>query len=271
MMESLEVYQKINKIVQSIYTSRLKIQILLSLGGGIKTLSTLREVTGSTSQALIPKIRGLERLSLVEPREHGYALTSLGRIVASRVEDFIVTLGSIYQQKEFWSTHDIEGIPTPFLVEIGDLLNSELKYDTTTDILHVYSNYVKMLKEASFIKGISSVMSPGLAEALTERILAGVPVDLIVNANVLDILKQEPYLSQIRKLEEFPNFHMWVTDEPLRIGITVTDKHLSLGLNRMDGKMYDSSTDLYGSTPRSIQWGNRLFHYFLERSKLLTL
>jgi predicted transcriptional regulator len=270
-MESLEVYQKINKIVQSIYTSRLKIQILLSLSGGVKTLATLREVTGSTSQAIIPKIRGLERLSLVEPVEHGYTLTSLGKIVAARVEDFIVTMGSIYQQKEFWSTHDIEGIPKPFLGEIGDLLDSELKYDTTTDILHVYSNYVKMLREATFIKGISSVMSPGLAEALTERVVAGIPVDLIINVSILDILKQEPYLSQIRRLSEFPNFHIWVTDELLRIGITVTDKHLSLGLNRVDGKMYDSSTDLYSNDLKAIQWGTRLFNYFLEKSRILNL
>jgi len=271
MMEPLEVYQKVNKIVQSIYTSRLKIQILLSLRGGMKTLATLREVTGSTSQALIPKIRGLERLSLVEPIEHGYSLTPLGRIVSARIEDFIVTLGSIYQQKEFWSTHDIEGIPNPFLGEIGDLLDSELKFDTTTDILHVYSNFVTMLQEATFIKGISSVMSPGLAEALTGRVVAGIPVDLIVNVGVLDVLKREPYLSEIRKLTEFPNFHIWVTDDLLRIGITVTDKHLSLGLNRIDGKMYDSSTDLYSNDPKAIQWGHRLFQYFLEKSRILNL
>jgi predicted transcriptional regulator len=271
MMEPLEVYQRISKIIHSIYTSRLKLQILLSLSGGVKTLSTLREVTGSTSQALIPKIRGLEKLSLVEPIEHGYTLTPLGKIVTARIEDFIVTLGSIYQQKEFWSTHDIEGIPRSFLGEIGDLLESELKFDTTTDILHVYSDYVKMLKEATFIKGISSVMSPGLAEALTERVIAGIPVDLILNASVLDILKQEPYLSQIQKLLEFPNFRIWVTDDLLRIGITVTDKHLSLGLNRIDGKMYDSSTDLNSDNPKAIEWGQRLFQYFQERSRILKL
>jgi predicted transcriptional regulator len=114
-------------------------------------------------------------------------------------------------------------------------------------------------------------MSPGLAEALTERVIAGSPVDLIVSANVLGILTQEPYHSQIQKLGEFPHFHVWVTDEPLRIGITVTDKHLSLGLNRSDGKMYDSSTDLYSNNPQAIRWGLRLFSYFLERSKPLTL
>jgi predicted transcriptional regulator len=270
-MEPLEVYGKTTKIIQSIYSSRLKIQILLSLSDGMKTLSSLRDVTGSTSQALIPKIRGLERMSLIESKEHGYVLTSLGKIVTTRIEDFIITMGSIYQQKEFWSTHDIEGIPNPFLNEIGELLDSELKFDTTTDILHVYSNYVKMLREASFIKGISSVMSPGLAEALTERVIAGTSVDLIVSANVLGILAQEPYRSQIQKLGEFPNFHVWVTEEPLRIGITVTDKHLSLGLNRIDGKMYDSSTDLNSDNPKAIQWGQRLFSYFVEKSKTLTL
>jgi predicted transcriptional regulator len=68
-MGPLEIYTKTHKVIQTIYSSRLKIQILLSIIDGPKSLSHLREVTGSTSQALIPKIRSLERLSLIETVE----------------------------------------------------------------------------------------------------------------------------------------------------------------------------------------------------------
>ena len=56
-MNNLEVFERYNKAIQSIYGSRLMIQILLSVEEGGTPLSTLREITGSTSQALIPKIR----------------------------------------------------------------------------------------------------------------------------------------------------------------------------------------------------------------------
>jgi len=270
-MESLAVYNKTFKLIQSIYSSRLKIQILLSVAEGTKTLSELRDVTGSTSQAIIPKIRGLERLSLIEPLEHGYVLTPTGKIVAAKIGDFVLTIGELTQHKEFWATHDIEGIPHPFLGGIGDLFDSEVKFDTTDQMFHVYSNFVKVLREGSFIHGISSVMSPEIADVLVERVVAGIPVDLIVNRNIVQGLSQEPFSSKIQKLRSFPQFHIWVTDELLRVGITVTDKHLSFGLNKKETNSYDSSADMYSRDPKAIAWAERLFQYYKERSTLLPL
>jgi predicted transcriptional regulator len=271
MMEPLGVYNKTYKSIQAIYSSRLKIQILLSVAGGAKSLAELREVTGSTSQAIIPKIRSLERLSLIEAGEKGYTLTSLGRIIATKIEDFTMTMGELMQHQNFLSTHDIEGIPTPFLHEIGDLFNSELKFDTPDDMFHVFSHFVKLLKDAKYIYGISSVMSPEIAEVLRERIMAGIPIELVVNQNVSETLKQEPYASALHVLLNFEHFRIWVTDEPLRVGITVTDKHLSFGLNKKEGNLYDGSVDLYSSDPRAIEWAKRLFNFFKDRSKLLTV
>jgi predicted transcriptional regulator len=249
----------------------LKIQILISVAGGTKTLAELREVTGSTSQAIIPKIRSLEHLSLIESGEHGYSLTSLGKIIAIKIEDFIMTMGEIAQHQNFLATHDIDGIPRPFLHEIGDLFDSELKYDTPDDMFHVFSHFVKILKDAKHIYGISSVMSPEIAEVLRERIMAGIPIELIVNQNVAETLKHEPYASALHVLLDFEHFRIWVSDEPLRVGITVTDQHLSFGLNKKEGNLYDGSVDLYSSDPRALDWANRLFHYYRDRSTRLTI
>jgi predicted transcriptional regulator len=155
--------------------------------------------------------------------------------------------------------------------KIGQLLTSEVKFDTTTDILHVYTNFLKILNEAAYVMGISSMMSPQLADAISHRVAGGLPVDLIVNQSIIHQLKQEPYLSQMRALTSFSNFHVWVTDDPLGIAVTVTDKYFSLGLNTKDGKFYDGSTDLNSSDPKAIAWGSRLFRYYKDRSKLLTL
>jgi predicted transcriptional regulator len=52
-MDSLEIYDRHQKLIHAIFSSRLKIQILLTLNKNNAPLSQLREVTGSTSQALI--------------------------------------------------------------------------------------------------------------------------------------------------------------------------------------------------------------------------
>jgi predicted transcriptional regulator len=268
-MDSLAVYNKTYKLIQSIYSSRLKIQILLSVAGGTKTLAELREVTGSTSQAIIPKIRGLERLALIEPLEHGYVLTPTGKIVAAKIGDFILTMGELTQHKEFWAGHDIDGIPHPFLGEIGELYDSEVKFDTTSNMFHVYSSFVKVLREGSYIHGISSVMSPEVADVLMERVVAGIPVELVVNRTIVTGLSQEPFASKIETLHPYKHFRIWVTDEPLRVGITVTDKHLSFGLNKKEPSVYDSSADMTSSNPKAIAWAERLFRYYRDRSTQL--
>lgn len=270
-MEPLEVYNTSYKLIQSIYSSRLKVQILLSVVRNPKTLSELREITGSTSQAIIPKIRSLERLSLIEQVDHGYTITPIGRILATKIGDFVMTIGEIMKHQEFWAAHDIEGIPEPFLYQIGDLINSDVKFDTTDNMFHVYTHFVTILQQAGYIHGISSVMSPQVADVLAERIIAGIPVDLIVSHNVAEGLMQEPFLTKIQQLKPYQNFKIWMVDEPLHLGITVTDKHLSLGLNNRINAVYDSSADMYSSDPKAREWAENLFRYYQNRAKLMRL
>jgi predicted transcriptional regulator len=270
-MDPLDVYNATYKQIQALFSSRLKIQILLSLTSGPKQLSELREVTGSTSQAIIPKIRILERMALVEQSDHGYAITPIGRVLATKIGDYVVTMGELMQHREFWATHDIDGIPRPFLYRVGDLIGSEVKFDTTDNMFHVYTHFVTILEQAGYIHGISSVMNPQIADVLAARVVAGIPVELVVNRGIAEGLKQEPFLTKLRGLKTYPHFKIWVVDEPLFLGITVTDKHLSLGLNKKAPAVYDSSADMYCDNQKAREWAEGLFQYYRSRSVLLDI
>lgn len=268
-MNNLEVFERYNKAIQSIYGSRLMIQILLSADPKGTPLSTLREITGSTSQALIPKIRKLESLALVEPRGPGYGPTTLGSLIAQKIGDFSLTMGTLTAHLKFWEDHDLSTLPWPLLERIGDLLNAEIIYDTGTDILHVYYHYLQLISEANEIIGISAAMSPGLADALGGRIVQGIPVDLMVNSSVLSMLEKEPYRSQISALAAYDNFRVWITERPIGFGMTVTDSCISLGFYKRDAEIYDSSTDLFSRDPAAISWGRALFEQLRTESVLL--
>jgi predicted transcriptional regulator len=120
MMNPLDSYELYQKSIHSIFSSRLKIQILLSLLVEHPPLSRLREITGSTSQALIPKIRNLESQMLIESRNSEYFLTPLGKAVAVEVSNFVNIMSGISSHKEFWAIHDLSGIPEEFLERIGN-------------------------------------------------------------------------------------------------------------------------------------------------------
>lgn len=264
-------YDRIMSDIQALFRSRLQIQIILALGDGTKTLAQLREVTGSSSQALIPKIRSLESQMLIEQSNYVYLLTPLGQVLNSQIMDFFSTLGSIRKHKDFWAAHELTGIPQEYLLKIGYLHNSEIIVDTTEDVIHVYTLYLKIVKEAKHIHGASSVMSPGLAESLSGRIIEGAPVELLVSKEAAEKLKEEPYLTNIKALLSYPNFKIFVAQVPFKIGLTVTDKCLSLGLFKKEGKMYDSGSDLVSYDPKAIEWGENLFQYYKDNSLILTL
>jgi len=205
-MNPLDSYEQYQKSIHSIFSSRLKIQILLTLLQEHPPLSRLREVTGSTSQALIPKIRSLESQMLIETRNYEYFLTPIGTAVAAEVSNFVMLMSGITRHREFWAIHDLSGIPAPFIQRIGDLQESDVKLDTQVDIMHVYSHFLRIVREAEYIHGISSIMSPGLAETVAERVVAGVPVELVVNEQVTSLLGKEPYIGLVQKLTGYGNF-----------------------------------------------------------------
>lgn len=268
---SLKVFEKNKKNVQLIYRSRLLIEILLSLVENNKNLRQLREITGSTSQSVIPKIRKLESMHFLEEKDHEYQLTSLGKVIASKIADFSRTIESIHRHSYFWTNHYMEGIPERMLNEIGDLFNSEIISDNNVNLFNVYTNYLKIVKEARHISCVTSVMSPGHADAIGERIIEGIPVELVVSRNVALQLKEEPYLSKIKALVECKNFRLMVTDENIKVGLTVTDGCVSLGLYKKDGVTFDTTTDLFSSDQRAILWGKRLFEHYKLRSHILEI
>jgi len=261
-MNSFEIYNEMGDNLQAIYRSRLLTEILLSLNESNRKLSQLREITGSTSQAIIPKLRKLEEDHLIETKEREYCLTPVGKIVASGVADSFATVGTVNKFKYFWSTHYIEGISTPLLKEIWYLYNSEVLYDRRTKILNVYSNQLKIIKNAGHIYGISSVITEGYADSILEKVKEETSVELIVPLNVAEELKQSPYAEKLQVLKSYKNFQLKSKTEDLRIGLIVTDKCLALSLYKKSGIEYDITTGLFSSNPKAIEWGERLFEYY---------
>ncbi|WP_292378226.1 helix-turn-helix transcriptional regulator [Methanosarcina sp. UBA289] len=266
-MNSFEIYNEMEDNLQAIYRSRLLTEILLSLNESSRKLSQLREITGSTSQAIIPKLRKLEEDHLIETKEREYCLTPIEKIVASGVADSFATFGTINKFKYFWSMHYMEGIPTPLLNKIGYLYNSKVIYDRRTKILNVYSNQLKTIKEADHIYGISSVITEGYADSISERVKEGVPVKLIVPLHVAEELKQSPYTEKLDVLKSYKNFQLISKNEDLKMGLIVTDKCLALSLHKKSGIEYDITTGLFSSDPKAIEWGERLFGYYKVHSE----
>ena len=113
----------------------------------------------------------------------------------------------------------------------------------------VYSHFITILKQAQYIHAILSVMSPAIADILSERIMAVIATELIISRSTSNVLLQKPFSSKIKKLKPYHFFKIWVVDSPPNPGLTVTDKHLSKGLNKKIGNVYGSAADMCSIDP----------------------
>ena len=259
---ALEIYNECRDDLQAIFRSRLLTQVLMALGDGSKTLSALRDVTGSSSQALIPKIRQLETLYYVEQVQGEYALTPLGRIVEPQIERMVSLMGVMQRHRVFWIEHEIEGIPPEFLGELEHLYNTRVVRDAEEEIFAAFTSFQAILRKASWIHAVSSIMSPTHAGAVQEAVLGGAPVELVVSRELARGLADEPYRAMLEPLNGHSNFRIYVSPLPIRLGMTVTDGYLSLGLYRRDTGKYDAATDLIGTAAAAVAWGERLFRHY---------
>jgi predicted transcriptional regulator len=267
----LEIYNEYHDDVQAIFRSRLLTQVLIALGSGSKPLSTLRDITGSSSQALIPKIRHLEALHYVESVQGDYALTPAGRLIGPRIERVVTLMGVLQRHRDFWIEHEIEGIPPELLNDLDCLYHTEVVKNVEEDVFAVYAAYLAILKKASWIHGVSSVMSPFLADAIKEAVMDGKPAELVVSPELAQRLTGEPYGALLESLKQYPNFSIYVSPAPVRLGMTVTDGYLSLGLYRHGTNTYDAAADLVGTDAAAISWGERLFQHYKAGSRVLQI
>jgi predicted transcriptional regulator len=177
-------------------------------------------------------------------------------------------LGRLTNSSTFGLHTIIERTPLPLLKEIGYLHNSKILYDRRTKILNVYNSQLKMIKEADLIYGISSVITEGYADSISERVKEGIPVELIVPLHIAEELEQSPYAEKLEVLQGYENFQLRYKNEDLKIGLIVTDKCLALSLYKKNGIEYDITTGLFSSDPKAIEWGKRLFEYYKISSEL---
>lgn len=256
--------------IQALFRSRLQIQILLALVDGNKTLAQLREITGSSSQALIPRIRKLESGNLITISDYEYHLTPVGRLLSKKMQDIIRFKSITTKHKNFWHQHSSEEIPEEFLDTIGDLYNSEIIADTDINIFNVYFNFLKIIQEAKHLNILTPISSPAHVCAVMKRIGEGVYGEILVREELFRQISVSSDFDKIHELATQTNSKIFILEKPPKLGLTVTDKHLSLGLYKKDG-VFDTTTDLFSVDEKAVHWGQMLYNHYRDTAEEMIL
>ncbi len=264
--------QNIQNSIRIAVCSELRRQIIIALREGKRALSELRDSLGVSSTTAIHALRELEKENIIfQDKSRKYGLTRIGYVIGLKLSDFVDAVEVLKKHEDFWLTHDLSGIPPHLLEKIGWLKGSTLIEPPATDFFRVHTVYVDIVRTAKEIIGVSSIFIPEFS-FLFEKLLIdeGTEVQLVITKEVLDRILETTDKDLLKRVlkDKIVKLKLYVMKEDKKIGLTVTDKFISLGFFNLDGT-YDWNRDLISSSQRAIAWGRELFKYYVNNSKIV--
>ncbi|MCD6146849.1 MAG: winged helix-turn-helix domain-containing protein [Thermoplasmata archaeon] len=263
------MYENIGDLLKLITSSGVRVKMMIGLIDGPKTSGQLRNEIGVSSSTVIHAARDLEREKLLAEMEDGYHLTSVGRVISSKLYDMIRTMAVLEKSKDFWLTHDVGGIPKEFLDRIGELGDYEILTSNVKDIFKTLTVYMELAKKAKEFYGVSPVFVDAFVSLIKKLIKNEAKVQLVLTE---DVIKELIHRDRKGFSEVLMNgdVSVWQINEDVGVAFTVTNSIFSLGLFGLDGT-YDPSHDLVSREKGAINWGRELFKYYKSRAKKLEL
>jgi predicted transcriptional regulator len=265
--ETTDAKAAVGEIMRLLVCSDLRKSLILSLQEGPKSLAELRNETGASSTAAIHALRELEREHLThENDKRQYALTNVGKVIALKFEDLNKTIAVLTTHRDFWLEHDLSDIPEPFLQAFSSLHESYLVTSTVTDVTKVTETFAAFVENSRQVKGLSPVFFPELLTIFARLAAKGVECDLIVTQPVLDKILELSNVDELKTACKKQTLKLHVIKQAPQIAFTVTDYFISIGLFRWDG-IYDIANDLLSYDQRALEWGQKLFDYYVSLSE----
>jgi predicted transcriptional regulator len=264
MIPEIDSYDGVREDLKFFTTSGVRVKLLISLNRENMTVDQLRSEFGYRTSTILPVIAELKSKDLIYQEDRHYCVTPFGKLISSKLIDFIETLHMFKTQERFWKNHEPCTIPDLFFRNIGSLNRSHIVEDIPADLLATHRHFIKLLEGCKVINGVTPFLHPDFPDVFKIFIEHEAVVRLVITYPVLELMR-ERHGGVLQHVGDMSNFSLRVIEEDVRVAFTVTENILSLGLFRPDGT-YDYGMDLVSEDPAAIEWGNALFEYYWHRS-----
>lgn len=256
-------------LLELIFLSERRKDLILFLRGGPKSISSIKENLNVGLVAILPQIKKLRESSLILRTGDVYNLSPLGIAIADRMQPVVDVLNLFESDYEYWINHAVDSIPYPLRKRIGELANCTFSEPPDrTHLFEPHREFVENLMKSKKIKGIASVFHPFYPSLFLNFAKNGVEVSLLVTLPVYERIKEE-YEAEINEFLKFENVSFYVCNQKIEFAYAVTDRFLSLTLPFSDGT-YDHKEDVICFDSDALQWGEDLFTYYINISGKIT-
>ncbi|VVB88391.1 Methanogenesis regulatory protein FilR1 [uncultured archaeon] len=260
---------KAKGLLSLIAFSEKRRDILSLVKKGPKSLQEIKDQFEITSPEIIPQLKKLEKNCLICQEKKKYVLTDIGEIVTDSLDQLVRTLDIFEDDMEFWSKHNIKGIPCEFRTRLYELGDFKIFKSTQTEMFKPHEEYVKNLLKSEVMFGVSPVLHPDYPKQINAMLDKGISVSIIITKDVLEKLKENHKLEMENSLRN-KNMQLMICDEKIEIAFTVTNSFLSMRLF-LNNNTYDFYKNIISTEKSALKLGMDIFRYYEKRSKKVEL
>jgi predicted transcriptional regulator len=254
-----------NELLNVISASDKRRNLLILLNSGPQEWDDIKRILNVTSTGMLPQIKILEEENLIQRDGRKIFLTPMGKILTTRMMPLVRTMDILDKNRKFWGEHDLGVLPEEILLDIGDLGNYEVIASSDVEIYESHEDFINNISQANTIRGISHMVHPNYPDLFLRFARAGKQTSLILTPAAFKIVN-EKYHDPLAEWLTYDKSSLWVTNTNIRFSFIVTESFFSMALFFKNG-VFDSKHDVNSHDISAIQWGERLFAYYQERSK----
>ena len=247
----------------------MRTKIIISLTEGTTRLKDLKEDLDIDSSTILHAMKKLEKRDLIYKQNDEYLISQTGKVVGLKLIDMIKMLFTFKENEDLMFDSEV---PIDMLMEFKDLKFSDFIMTESPDF-NFANHFYNYIIESGNIRGVSPLSNPNIVDTFKMIVENGKELEVIINQPVfnetMNILESE-IIEKMIDLISADKIKIWTIEQDLNISFFLTDNFIFLGFLTTSGNEINLK-DMISYHPNAINWGNRLFDYYLENSNRLEI
>ncbi len=250
----------VNPLVDLLFLSEKRKNILLLLMEGPKNIEMMRETLKANATSVQPQLKKLKEQHLVTQEEDLYVLTGIGRIVVEKMKPLLDTLDLLEENVDYWAKRDMTAIPPELLCRIN-----ELRQCTTTEpdidrMFELIPLLVENMEKAKRLRALLSYFHPLFPSHYLGLAQKGIRVSLLIPEPILRRWVED-YRAETEELLSLENAELFTFKENAKVpSLIVGDNFMAMALfpkSAVFDRKYVMSFE-----PGARVWGEKYIDHF---------
>ena len=252
-----------SSLIDLIFFSEKRKNLLVQLADGPMDIDEIKETLNVKACALMPQIKKLKDMDLIEQREDIYQLSDIGAVIVEKTIPLTSLINVFDGNKDYWSKHDRSPIPINLIKKIDILGRCHLD-EPDLDHLFEFPEFLRdRLSSSKTIKSFYSYFCPDCPSIQATCAKNGAEVHLILDEKVYNRLKND-FENEYNVLLE-NKVSLYIYSGKIRpSSFMIADNFVMLKLFGKEGEFDNNKIISY--TPSAVEWGNELAQYYIDRS-----